>query len=71
MPPGHGLFTDFLCTLIIAGDLERFMFDAAVLGWGMAHDGMRMRSEWLPDTMHDVLAMLAWDECMHEGASAE
>jgi len=40
------------------------MFDAAVLGWGMAHNGMGMHSEWLPDTMHDMLAMLAWDECV-------
>jgi len=81
--PSQGLFTDFPRTLIIAGDSERFTFDAAVLGRRMAHDGVRVRSEWLPDAVHDVLAMLAWDEhvrnrayCtiaqwVREGASAE
>jgi len=83
VPPGHGLFTDFPRTLIIAGDSERFTIETAALGQGMARDGVRVRNEWLPDAVHDVLIMLTWDErvrnrayhaiaqWVREGASAE
>lgn len=65
-PRGLSLFSEFPKTCVVLGDAERLEREVMKLVSAMERDGMRVRTIWVKDGVHDVLMMGWWDEKIRE-----
>ncbi|CAL1699658.1 unnamed protein product [Somion occarium] len=61
-PRGLSLFTDFPRTCVVLGDAERLEREVIKLVGAMERDGVKVRTAWVEDGVHDVLIMGWWDQ---------
>ncbi|KAI0077349.1 alpha/beta-hydrolase [Panus rudis PR-1116 ss-1] len=61
-PRGLSLFTDFPRSCVVLGDAERLEREVTKLVGAMERDGVKVRTVWVQDGVHDVLMMGWWDE---------
>lgn len=61
-PRGLNLFTDFPRACVVLGDAERLEREVTKLVGAMERDGVKVRTVWVEDGVHDVLMMGWWDE---------
>ncbi len=54
------LFHGFPKTMVIVGDAERLTWEIGNLIQAMEKDGIDIEARWIPDAVHDVLAMSEW-----------
>ncbi|KAK7685916.1 hypothetical protein QCA50_010724 [Cerrena zonata] len=61
-PRGLSLFTEFPRTCVVLGDAERLEREVIKLVGAMERDGVKVKTVWVEDGVHDVLMMGWWDE---------